>query len=73
MMLAAGIAAGCAGWLTEHPGRVWIAAAVATALVFANIGIRHFNARAGTMAAFSLMALAAATLGIGWTLGMIGT
>jgi hypothetical protein len=31
------------------------------------------NPRSGTMAAFACMALAASVLGIGWTLGIIGT
>jgi 1,4-dihydroxy-2-naphthoate octaprenyltransferase len=72
MTLAAGIAAICAFWLTDHPARVWIAALAATGLVNANVIIWRVNARKGTMAAFACMALAASILGIGWTLGMIG-
>ncbi|MEZ4496093.1 MAG: hypothetical protein R2845_04775 [Thermomicrobiales bacterium] len=72
MLLAAGIAAVSAWWLTNHPLRVWIATVIAAGLVIANVLLWRVNARSGIMAAFGSMALASATLGIGWTLGMIG-
>jgi geranylgeranylglycerol-phosphate geranylgeranyltransferase len=73
MGLATTIAAISAYWLTDHPARVWIAAAIAITLVIANVIIWRVNPRSGTMAAFACMALAASVLGIGWTLGIIGT
>ena len=72
MLLAAGIATICASWLTEHPERVWVASLAAAGLVGVNLIIWRWNQRSGIMAACACMALAAALLGVGWTMALIG-
>jgi 4-hydroxybenzoate polyprenyltransferase len=73
LVLAAVIAVAVADWLTEHPERVWLGASGAIALVALNMIIWRVDRQRGTMAAFSCMALAAALLGIGWSLSLLNS
>lgn len=70
MLLAAGIAALAAPLLLDHPGRLWLCGLVAALAVTINVFIWKVDRRRGVMAAFPCMALAAAVLGVGWTLGL---
>ena len=71
MLLAAILAASFAPLLVEQPSRVWLAALAAAGIITANALLWTSNRHAGVMAAFPLMALAAAILGVGWTLALI--
>lgn len=70
MLLATAIAALAAPLLLDHPGRLWLAGGIAATAVAVNALIWKADRQRGTMAAFPCMALAAAALGIGWTLGL---
>ena len=70
MLLAAGVAALVAPLLLDHPDRLWLAGLVAMLAVAINALIWRLDRRRGVMAAFPCMALAAAALGVGWTLGL---
>jgi 4-hydroxybenzoate polyprenyltransferase len=71
MLLASLLAAICAPPLVEQSSRVWLAALAAAAIVIVNVLLWTRNHRTGVMAAFPLMALAAAILGVGWTLALL--
>jgi 4-hydroxybenzoate polyprenyltransferase len=71
MLLAALLAASFAPLLVEQPSRVWLAALSAAVLVAIDALLWRSNRHAGVMAAFPLMALAAAILGVGWTLALL--
>lgn len=71
MLLAATLGAIFAGWLTEHPALVWIAAGITVALVLANVAFWRRNARRGVLAAFPLMASAVVILGVAWTAALV--
>ena len=70
MLLATAIAAFVAPLLLDHPGRLWLAGIVAALAVTINALIWNVDRQHGVMAAFPCMALSAAALGIGWTLGL---
>lgn len=72
MLLAAALAAGLAPWLTDHPSRVWIAAAVTLGLVGLNVLIWRRDPRRGVMASFPCIAMSAVVLGLGWGVALIG-
>ena len=72
MLLAAALAAGLAPWLTDSPGRVWIAAALACGLVALNALLWRRDARLGVMACFPCIAMSAVILGVGWATALIG-
>ena len=71
LLLATGLAAILAPWLTDHPQRVWLAALLATLLVGINAVIWHRNARSGALAAFPCIATGAALLGVGWAAALV--
>jgi len=71
MLLAALLAAICAPLLVEQSSRVWLAALASGFIVAADALLWRSNRHSGVMAAFPLMALAAAILGIGWTLALL--
>lgn len=73
MIFAAALAAGLAPWLTEHPGRVWLAALIAGGLVGVNAVLWGKNARSGALACFPCIATGAAVLGIGWAAALVGS
>ncbi len=70
--LAAVLAAGLAPGLTDAPGWVWGAAAIAGALIAVNTVIWMRDARAGALACFPCVAAGAVVLGLGWTLALVG-
>lgn len=72
MILAASSAAVLAPWLTAHPGRVWVTAMVAAALVGLNAIVWAKDARSGAMACFPCIAVGSGILGLGWTAALIG-
>jgi 4-hydroxybenzoate polyprenyltransferase len=72
MTLVAIAAAMLAPVLTERPNFVWLAAAVALALVGLNAAIWRRHARTGVMACFPCVAVATVALGIGWVAAVIG-
>jgi 4-hydroxybenzoate polyprenyltransferase len=72
VLLATALASGMAPWLSDHPGRVWVAAAVALSLVGLNVVIWQRNPRRGVLACFPCVAGAAVVLGIGWTVALVG-
>ena len=71
MLLASALAAVLAPWLTDHPERVWIGAALAVLLVGINAVIWQRNPRSGALAAFPCLAPAATLLGLGWAAGLV--
>lgn len=71
VLLAAALAAALAPSLTAHAARVWIAAALAAALVIANVLIWARNPRRGVLACFPCVAVAVAALGIGWGAALV--
>lgn len=71
MLLAAALAAGFGAALTERPVLVWIGAALAGALVAVNAAVWRNDPRAGALAAFPCIAIAAVVLGIGWTTALV--
>lgn len=71
MLLAALGAALLARWLTGNAALVWIAATVACGLVGVNAILWRRDARAGAMACFPCIAVAAVTLGVGWTAALV--
>ena len=71
MLLAAVLAASFAPLLVERPSRVWLAALAAALFVATDALLWMRNRHTGVMAAFPLMALAAAILGVGWTLALL--
>ncbi len=71
MLLASALAAVLAPWLTDHPERVWIGAALAVLLVGINAVIWQRNPRSGALAAFPCIAPAATLLGLGWAAGLV--
>jgi len=72
MLVAAMMAAMLAPKLTGNAALVWIAAAVACALIAVNAILWRRDARAGTLACFPCIASAAVALGIGWTAALVG-
>ena len=72
MLGAAILAALLAPALTENAPLVWIAGAVAAALVALNALIWRRDPRAGALACFPCTAIAAVALGIGWTAALVG-
>ncbi|HEV2067869.1 MAG TPA: UbiA family prenyltransferase [Thermomicrobiales bacterium] len=72
-MLLAALGAGLlARWFTGNAPLVWIAATVACGLVAVNAVLWRRDARAGAMACFPCIAVAAVTLGVGWTAALVG-
>ncbi len=68
---AALTAAFLAPWLTGHAMRVWLAAVVAVLLVGVNVLLWRQDLRRGALASFPCIALAAATLGVGWASALV--
>lgn len=73
MLVAAFGAALLARWLTGNATLVWIAAVVACGLVGINAFLWQWDARTGALACFPCIAVAAATLGIGWTAALVSS
>ena len=71
LLLAAGLAAGLAGWLTDRPIYVWIASAAAWMLVGIDWFVWGRDARRGALAAFPCIALGAVALGVGWAAALV--
>jgi 4-hydroxybenzoate polyprenyltransferase len=71
MLGAALLAALLAPALTGNAPLVWIAGAVAAALVALNALIWRHDPRAGALACFPCIATAAVALGIGWTAALV--
>jgi 4-hydroxybenzoate polyprenyltransferase len=69
--LAALLAAFLAPWLTDRPGRVWIATTVAGCLIGLNAIIWSRNARSGAMACFPCVAIGAVPVGVGWAAALV--
>jgi hypothetical protein len=69
--LAALLAAFLAPWLTDRPGRVWIATTVAGFLIGLNAIIWSRNPRSGAMACFPCVATGAVTVGVGWAAALV--
>ena len=70
-LLAALLAATMAPLMTDHPVRVWAAAAVAAALIGLNVTIWLKDQSQGVRAAFPCVAPAAVVLGVGWTTALM--
>jgi 4-hydroxybenzoate polyprenyltransferase len=66
LLVAVGLAAICAPWLTDRPGFVWLAGLIAVGLIGVNVAIWSRDARRGVLAAFPCVACAAVILGLGW-------
>lgn len=72
MLLAAMLTAALAPWLTSHPWRVWVAAALTCGLLLLNVAVWRWDARTGIMACFPCMATSEVILGVGWTAALVG-
>ena len=66
LLVAVGLAAICAPWLTDRPSFVWLAGLIAVGLIGVNVAIWSRDARRGVLAAFPCVACAAVILGLGW-------
>jgi 4-hydroxybenzoate polyprenyltransferase len=67
MVLATGLAVILAPWLTNRPGLVWVAAAIATTLVVANALVWRNDARRGILTCFPMTAAGVVVLCVAWT------
>ena len=66
LLLAVGIAAVLAAWVTDRPGFVWLSGLIAIGLIGINVAIWSRDERRGVLAAFPCVASATAILGVGW-------
>jgi 4-hydroxybenzoate polyprenyltransferase len=71
LLLAAALAALLSPWLTNEPAFVLVAVLLAAALVGIDAIVWSRGPRAGVLAAFPCIAIAAVILGIGWTVALV--